>query len=502
MTVRLSPIGNDTFFSPTTGLIANGSKLFFYVANTSTKQNTYTTSAGSVANSNPIVLDAYGRSANQVWLTEGQSYKVVLAPSSDTDPPTSGVTLADYVTGINDTTITESSDQWLPSSLTPTYLTATSFSVTGDQTSLLHIGRRLKTSNTGGTIYSTITNSVFGAVTTVTVSNDSGVLDSGLSVINYSILTSINPAIPKIALPDGSTATTQTAADNNTEIATTAYVHARVGSAPNDFRLTLTSGNPITTSDVTAATTIYCAPYTGDRMALYNGTNWDVLNSSEFSIALGTLTNDQGYDVFCYKNSGIPTLELTAWTNNTTRATALVYQDGVLCKSGALTRRYLGSFLTTSTTTTEDSRARRYLFNYYNAQPRSMRAVDATVSWTYNTATIRQANGSTTNQLNYFMGVLNQEIQASQTTLASQATNDAGIYAGIGNNTTTEFSGITGSQTLQNGILASMTSIDTYLPVLGRNYLARLERGFGVVTTTWYGTSGNNVSGITGVIHA
>jgi hypothetical protein len=47
----------------------------------------------------------------------------------------------------------------------------------------LHVpqGRRLKTTNSGGTIYSTITNSVFGALTTVTVVNDSGTLDSGLS---------------------------------------------------------------------------------------------------------------------------------------------------------------------------------------------------------------------------------------------------------------------------------------------------------------------------------
>lgn len=112
----------------------------------------------------------------------------------------------------------------------------------------------------------------------------------------------------------------------------------------NDFRLTLTSGTPVTTSDVTNASTIYCSPFSGNLISLYDGSNWVTYSSNEFSLALGTLTNATPYDVFCYSNSGVPTLEFLAWTNTTTRATNLVYQDGILCKSGALTRRYLGTF--------------------------------------------------------------------------------------------------------------------------------------------------------------
>lgn len=40
-------------------------------------------------------------------------------------------------------------------------------------------------------------------------------------------------------------------------------------------RLTLTSGTPVTTSDVTAATTIYFTPYKGNRIALCGGTNFE-----------------------------------------------------------------------------------------------------------------------------------------------------------------------------------------------------------------------------------
>ena len=262
-TVKLAPLVNNVMFSSTDGALAASYQLFFYVANSSTKQNTYTTHDGSVANSNPITLSAYAKSATEIWLADGLSYKIVIAPPTDTDPPTSGVTLGDYVTGINDTGVDASVDQWIASGLTPTYISATQFTVTGDQTSLLHVGRRLKTVNTGGTAYSTITVSAYASVTTITVVNDSTTLDAGLSAVNYSLLSSTNPAIPKIALPDGSTAATQAYSDSSTKLATTAFVNLQKHAAVQDFRLTLTTAVPVTTADVTGATTVYCTPYKG-----------------------------------------------------------------------------------------------------------------------------------------------------------------------------------------------------------------------------------------------
>ena len=105
----------------------------------------------------------------------------------------------------------QSNSQWTQSGLTPTYIGATSFSLVGDQTANFQVGRRIKTTNTGGTIYSTISASVFSSVTTVTVVNDSGTLDSGLSAVSYSLLSVVNPAIPtatfnatRIGFADGS----------------------------------------------------------------------------------------------------------------------------------------------------------------------------------------------------------------------------------------------------------------------------------------------------------
>jgi hypothetical protein len=61
------------------------------------------------------------------------------------------------------------------------------------------------------------------------------------------------------------------------------------------------------------------------------------------------------YDVFLYDSGGTPTLEILAWTGNTTRATALTTQDGVLVKSGDASRRSLGTVRPTAPNCTSAS---------------------------------------------------------------------------------------------------------------------------------------------------
>lgn len=177
------------------GALASNYRLFFYAAGSSTKQNTYNSSAGSVANSNPIVLNALGEPGVEIWLTAGQSYKLGIAIPGTDDPPASFVWTEDNITGVNDTT--SAVDQWKASQLTPTFVNATSFTFTGDQTTIFEVGRRLKSTTSGGTIYSTISASSFGAgLTTVTVVNDSGALDAGLSAVSYGILSNTHASIP------------------------------------------------------------------------------------------------------------------------------------------------------------------------------------------------------------------------------------------------------------------------------------------------------------------
>jgi len=272
-----------------------------------------------------------------------------------------------------------------------------------------------------------------------------------------------------------------------------------------DFRLTLTTAVPVTTADVTGATTIYCTPYKGNSISLYNGTNWNTRISAQFSLALGTLTSGRPYDVFCYDSAGTPTLEFLAWTNDTTRATALAYFGGVLTKSGDSTRRYLGTFYTTATTTTEDSAARRYLFNYNNRVPRGLYATDPTASWNYTTATTRAANANTTygqGRVGVMTGVAEDAASVARTSTSNNGTGGTGQYSGLGINSTTVFS----AQTLSTSttIVPAVSSYHSILP-LGMNYLQALEHSVAAGTTTWYGASGISsgaISGISGTVMA
>lgn len=58
-----------------------GGLLYSYEAGTTTPLATYTTRAGSVANANPVVLDANGEA--DVWLTPGVEYKFVLKSAAE-----------------------------------------------------------------------------------------------------------------------------------------------------------------------------------------------------------------------------------------------------------------------------------------------------------------------------------------------------------------------------------------------------------------------------------
>lgn len=194
MSAYLSPIGNEPQIDAN-GDPLSGGKLYTYIAGTSTPAATYTNSTAGTPQANPVILNSRGSPASPIWLQGGQAYKLVLKDAND-------VALApdfDNVTGINDPAATATFDQWVLYSGTPTYISATSFSVAGDQTNTFQIGRRVKTSNGGGTVYSTITASVYGALTTITVVNDSSVLDAGLSQVSYGLLSVTNPAVPAVA---------------------------------------------------------------------------------------------------------------------------------------------------------------------------------------------------------------------------------------------------------------------------------------------------------------
>lgn len=84
MAVNLSFIGGAgwQFFDDNGDPLAGG-KIYTYAAGTTTPLTTYTARDGITPNANPIILDAAGRTPQQIWSTEGLLYKYVLTTSTD-----------------------------------------------------------------------------------------------------------------------------------------------------------------------------------------------------------------------------------------------------------------------------------------------------------------------------------------------------------------------------------------------------------------------------------
>jgi hypothetical protein len=86
MTVNLScfaGVGQQLFDN--NGIPLAGGLIYSYLAGTNTPATTYTSSSGSIAQSNPIVLDSAGRvPSGEIWVTPDQLYKYVVKTATGT----------------------------------------------------------------------------------------------------------------------------------------------------------------------------------------------------------------------------------------------------------------------------------------------------------------------------------------------------------------------------------------------------------------------------------
>lgn len=80
MTAALLPWPRAKFFVPGTNYPLAGGKVFTYQAGTSTPLGTFTDSSGSVANANPVILDANGEAA--IYLGQDSFYKINVQDAS------------------------------------------------------------------------------------------------------------------------------------------------------------------------------------------------------------------------------------------------------------------------------------------------------------------------------------------------------------------------------------------------------------------------------------
>lgn len=188
MAFSLSPIGNEQQVD-SNGAPLSGGLIYTYLAGSTTPAPTYTDNTGGTPQANPIVLNTLGRPASPIWLTDGVSYKFILTSSAGAQQWT-----IENITGVSSSTPTQ--DEWVLQSTVPTYISATQFSVPGDQTATFTVGRRVRAVCTWGVRYGYISVSAFTTLTTVTLVIDSGSLDSGLSAVSVGLLSSDNSSVP------------------------------------------------------------------------------------------------------------------------------------------------------------------------------------------------------------------------------------------------------------------------------------------------------------------
>jgi len=180
-------------------------------------------------------------------------------------------------------------------------------------------------------------------------------------------------------------------------------------------RLTLSTGVPAPTSDISSSSIVYFAPYMGNRISLYvQDYGWRVYSFSELTLDISGISLGKNIDVWIYDNAGTLTLAYTEWSNNTLRATAIVRQDGVYVKSGSPSYRYLGSVRTSGAGVTCSTLLKRFCINYYNPLPLKLEVKDSTANWTYATNTIRQMRGQTVNKVEFLIAVSEYPVRATQ----------------------------------------------------------------------------------------
>lgn len=495
-TGTVAPVAKFTGFDSNGDPLSSG-KLCTYTSGTTTAATTYTSATLGAANTNPVILDSAGRA--DVWLVPGQSYKFVLRSAGSSPSECTTGTIQWTVDGIG--AVPTSSNNL-------DVLGTVGEAITAGQAVYLSDGSGSKTAGqwykTDATLAYASTTGIVGLAPSAISSTTAGTIRLQGTVTGLSALTVGASYYLSASTPGAITATAPTnlrrpvgVADTTSSIVLNANPNVPpVDLATCDGRLTLESNVPVSTTDQTAKTTLYWTPYFGNRCALYDGTWWTLRTFAQLSIVIPA-TTAQLYDVYLYDNAGTLALELNAWTNDTTPATAhdgaTFYQDGVPVKAGTPTRRFLGVMRTTTVSgQSEDSLSKRLVWNVYHRLRRPLRVLETTNSWAYSVNTFRQANGSTANQVAIVVGVAEGTLELAVRSLVTDtsALDTSYVAIGAGSTTTPVANARMIPGPAATGSFNSAWADYTTQPAIGYQFYTWLEKASAVGVTTWYGDNG------------
>lgn len=289
-------------------------------------------------------------------------------------------------------------------------------------------------------------------------------------------------------------------------------------------RLTLMTALPVTTADVSGATTVYYTPFKHNVIMLYDGAGWIPKTFSELSQLTtdntkspAAVANSSNYDVFVWSDSG--TLRATrgpAWTSDTGRGTGAAttelelfegrYVNKIAITNGPAARRglYVGSIRSDASAQINDTARLRLVWNNYNRVVRPLLRVESTDTWTYNTASFQYSNASATNRLDVLRGLDEDVVDVTAISIASNDTAGVTVATAIGldSSTAKHASCITSFADSVSSAGFKTCSIARWsaCPGLGFHFLSWMERAGATGNTTWIGDNGGAIlqTGITG----
>lgn len=336
--------------------------------------------------------------------------------------------------------------------------------------------------------------------------------------IGAATATSINKVIitppatsSTITIVDGTTLTT---AGN----ATVSGINTGDQTITPQGRLTLLSLNPVMLTTQAAKTTIFYTPYIGNYIPLYNGTTMVPTLFVEVGVATTDTTKNPAAigaskvnDWFIWNDSG--TIRISHgpdWTSDNLRSagTALAMINGILTNNVSITNgpaanrgTYVGTTRSNASSQIDfiygaaasgGTAAFFGVWNYYNRTLQGTAVTDSGTSYTYASATIRQARASAGNQITYVIGVQEDVVSASiYQRMDTPAVISSVQSFGLGSDSTTAY--WPGAQLIQmNGSATSVaTSTGLTVPILvgiGVHSITMLQSSDSSNTTTYNNT--------------
>lgn len=389
-------------FTNSAGVPYVGGKLYFYVSGTSTPLATYSDSALTVANTNPVTLDAAGR-AGDIFL-QNLGYKVVL-----TDSLLNTIWTADPV---------YSSD----------YSTVAAFQTHAGSPN----GAVAGTAGSGSVPSSVIWDSTGNILYVCTQTGSAAV--AVWTAVNAAAAAAVIPVPQGYLTPTTGTPIISGDVVSATAIYYTPYVGnlipiyngaAFVPTTFSELTLTLSASQALNT-----LYDVFVFNYNG-ILTLVTGPAWSVSTAGAGARGTGAGTTQLSRVNGIWTNAVQMSAKngATTYTVNANLGTYVgtLYIDGV---AGQVTcHRTFGQ-------------SRKWgIWNAYNRVPISVQAGDSTASWSYDTTTVRASNNNSANSISVLCGLPEEQTTVSfgQRVRPNSGTTNTLMSCGIGWNLTTAF---------------------------------------------------------------